>query len=129
MALEVGVTEFYASGFMDKKPLLLIANCGTTFFEKEVTRYRNQFLGGAMQKTTYNVSMPNLRDTYRRKFNVVDLFNRDCYGTWSVQFAVQTKSWYKILVLSLLGMCETNALKAYRKCVGTMDHYSWLVKL
>jgi hypothetical protein len=41
-----------------------------------------------MQKTTYNVSMPNLHDTYRRKFNAVDLFNRDCFGTWSVQFAV-----------------------------------------
>ena len=129
VALEVGNTEFYASGFMDKKPLLLVANCGTTFFEKGVTRYRNKFSGGAMQKSQYNVSMPNLHDTYRRRFNAVDLFNRDCYGTWSVQFAIQTKSWYKRLFLALLGMCENNALHSYRKCVGPMDRYSWLVKL
>jgi hypothetical protein len=51
--LETGVWTFYASGFMDKKPLLLVANCGTTFYEKEVTRVRRKFEGGAINKTTY----------------------------------------------------------------------------
>lgn len=127
--LETGTWTFYASGFMDKKPLLLVANCGTTFYEQEVTRHRSKFEGGAMVKSQYQLSMPNLHDTYRRKFNAVDLFNRDCFGTHSVQFAVHTRSWYRRLFLALLGMCETNALKAYRKTVGPMQRYTWLCKL
>ena len=71
--------------------------------------------------------MPCLHDTYRRKFNAVDLFNRDCFGNYSVQFTVQTKNWYRGLFLALLGMCETNALKAYRRSVGEMERYTWLV--
>ena len=51
--LETGVWTFYASGFMDKKPLLVVANCGTTFYEKEVTRVRRKFEGGAITKTKY----------------------------------------------------------------------------
>lgn len=129
VALETGVTTFYASGFMDKKPLLLVANCGTTFFEKEVTRVRRKFEGGAIVKSRYEVSMPNLHETYRRRFNAVDLFNRDCFGTYSVQFAINTRNWYRRLFLALLGMCETNALKAYRRTVGPMTRYAWLCKL
>jgi hypothetical protein len=33
------------------------------------------------------------------------------------------------LFLALLGMCETNALKAYRRTVGPMTRYAWLCKL
>jgi hypothetical protein len=33
------------------------------------------------------------------------------------------------LFLALLGMCETNALKAYRHTVGPMERYTWLCKL
>ena len=73
--------------------------------------------------------MPYLHDTYRKKFNAVDLYNRDCFGNYSVQFAVQTKNWYRRLFLALLGICETNALKAYRKCVGDMERYTWLMQL
>lgn len=127
--LEKGTWTFYASGFMDKKPLLLVANCGTTFFEKEVTRHRSKFEGGAIRKSHYQVSMPNLHDIYRRKFNAVDLFNRDCFGKKSVQFAVHTRSWYRRLFLALLGMCETNALKTYRKCVGPVTRGKWLCML
>lgn len=29
----------------------------------------------------------------------------------------------------MLGMCETNALKAYRHTVGPMTRFAWLVKL
>ena len=51
--LDTGVCTFYASGFMDKKPLLLVANCGTTFFEQAVTRYRRKFEGGALRRSQY----------------------------------------------------------------------------
>ena len=51
--LDTGVCTFYASGFMDKKPLLLVANCGTTFFEQVVTRFRRRFEGGALRRSQY----------------------------------------------------------------------------
>ena len=70
-----------------------------------------------------------MHDLYRQNFNAVDLFNRDCFGKYSVQFAVMTRSWSRRMFLACLGMCETNALHAYRKVVGPITRYEWLVKL
>lgn len=70
-----------------------------------------------------------MHDIYRRHFNAVDLFNRDCFGSHSLQFAIQTKCWWRRMFLALLGMCDTNALKAYRHTVGPMPRYEWLVLL
>lgn len=50
-------------------------------------------------------------------------------GPLSVQFAVKTKSWYRRFFLAMIGMCETNALMAYRYEVGPIERYSWLCKL
>ena len=33
------------------------------------------------------------------------------------------------MFLALLGMCETNAMKAYRNTVGPITRYEWLVLL
>ncbi len=70
-----------------------------------------------------------MHDTYRRNFNGVDLFNRDCFGEHSLQMAVKTRSWTRRMFLALLGMCETNAMKAYRNTVGPITRYEWLVLL
>ena len=70
-----------------------------------------------------------MHDTYRKHFNAVDLFNRDCFGVNSLQFAVQTKSWARRLFLALMGMCSVNALNAYRATVGEMTTYEWTVQL
>lgn len=70
-----------------------------------------------------------MHDTYRRNFNGVDLFNRDCFGEYSLQMAVKTRSWTRRFFLAMLGMCETNALKAYRHHVGPMTRWAWLVTL
>ena len=43
--------------------------------------------------------------------------------------AVKTKSWYRRFFLAMLGMCETNAMHAYRHSVGPMSRYEWLAKL
>lgn len=67
-----------------------------------------------------------MHDIYRKQFNAVDLFNRDCFGKHTVQFAVQTKSWWRRMFLALLGMCETNAMKAYRYTVGPVGRYDWI---
>jgi hypothetical protein len=70
-----------------------------------------------------------MHDTYRRNFNGVDLFNRDCFGSYSLQKTVLTRSWHRRMFLAILGMCETNAMKAYRTCVGPITRFEWLVTL
>lgn len=70
-----------------------------------------------------------MHDTYRRNFNGVDLFNRDCFGEHSLQMAVKTRSWSRRFFLALFGMCETNAMKAYRTTVGPITRYKWLCEL
>lgn len=57
------------------------------------------------------------------------MFNRDCFGLHSLQFAVRTRSWYRRLFLGVFGMCETNAMNAYREVVGPIERYEWLCKL
>lgn len=70
-----------------------------------------------------------MHDTYRRNFNGVDLFNRDCFGTYSLQKTVMTRSWHRRMFLAILGMCETNAMKAYRKEVRPITRFEWLCLL
>lgn len=70
-----------------------------------------------------------MHDTYRRNFNGVDLFNRDCFGKYSLQMTVLTHSWTRRFFLAVLGMCETNALKAYRETVGPITRHQWLIEL
>ncbi len=111
--LDKGKTTFYAGGHMDKKPMLLIATCGTSLPGKEVKRYRREYVDQAIQRTTYVVAQPNMHDLYRTNFNAVDLFNRSCFGPYTLQFAVNTKSWVRRMFLAMLGMCETNAMNAY----------------
>ncbi len=129
VALEVGETWFYAGAFMDKIPLLLVGSCGTSVDAEEVTRDRTEWVGGSFVTSHYKVRQPGMHDTYRRNFNGVDLFNRDCFGEHSLQMAVKTRSWTRRMFLALLGMCETNAMKAYRHTVGPVTRYSWLVML
>lgn len=127
--LERGEREFFAGAFMDKIPLLLVGTCGTSTLASEVTRERTVYRDGGFQTTRYTVRMPVMHDTYRRHFNGVDLFNRDCFGSLSLQHAVRTKSWARRLFLALIGMCEVNALNAYRATVGPMTRYEWLMQL
>lgn len=82
--LEVGKTTFYAGAFMDKIPLLLVGNSGTSLPAEEVTRDRTEWVEGGFVTTKYKVRQPVMHDTYRRNFNGVDLFNRDCFGEWSL---------------------------------------------
>jgi hypothetical protein len=109
--------------------MLLLTTCGTTLMGPAVTRVRRVYEEGEVKRTEYQIAQPNMHDIYRRHFNAVDLFNRDCFGSHSLQFAIQTKCWWRRMFLALLGMCETNALKAYRHTVGPMPRYEWLVLL
>ena len=43
--------------------------------------------------------------------------------------AVRTRSWVRRMFLAILGMCETNTMKAYRHQVGPVTRYKWLVML
>lgn len=70
-----------------------------------------------------------MHDTYMRNFNGVDLFNHDYFGSYSLQKTVLTRSWHRRMFLAILGMCETNAMKAYRTCVGPVTRFEWLVML
>lgn len=127
--LEVGKKTFYAGAFMDKIPMLLVSSCGTSLLADEVTRDRTEWVQGSFKTTYYQVRQPVMHDTYRRNFNGVDLFNRDCFGEYSLQKAVKTRSWTRRMFLALLGMCETNAMKAYRSTVGPITRYAWLSDL
>lgn len=82
--LEVGKTTFFAGAFMDKRPLLLVGSCGTSLDAAEVRRDRREWVGGSFVSSHYNVRQPVMHDTYRRNFNGVDLFNRDCFGEHSL---------------------------------------------
>lgn len=125
----MGNTAFYAGAFMDKIPLLLVGTAGTSLDAPEVTRDRTEWVEGGFVTTKYKVRQPGMHDLYRRNFNGVDLFNRDCFGEHSIQMAVKTRSWTRRFFLAMLGMCETNALKAYRQTVGPITRYAWLCKL
>ncbi len=127
--LEVGRTTFFAGGFMDKRPLLLVGSCGTSIDAEEVTRDRREWMDGSFRTSRYRVRQPVMHDTYRRNFNAVDLFNRDCFGEHSLQMTVKTRSWHRRYFLALLGMCETNAMKAYRHQVKHITRWDWLVLL
>lgn len=129
VALECGVKPFFAGAFMDKRPLLLVGTCGTSLDAEQVQRDRTEWVEGGFVTSRYNVTMPRMHDTYRRMFNGVDLFNRDCFGDYSLQKAVKTRYWHRRFFLALLGMCETNALKAYRHEVGPMTRFAWLMHL
>lgn len=66
-----------------------------------------------------------MHEIYRSYFNAIDLFNRSCFGSFTLQFAVLTKSWSRRMFLAMLGMCETNAQNAYKE-VGPVERYQWL---
>lgn len=70
-----------------------------------------------------------MHDTYRRNFNGIDLFNRDCFGKHSLQKAIATRGWERRMFLAIFGLCETNAMKAYRSTVGPITRFKWLVEL
>lgn len=127
--LERGTHTFYAGGHQDRKPLHLIATCGTSLQGESRTRYRRDMEAGQIVRQTYTLEQPVMHSLYRSKFNAVDLFNRDAMGPLSVQYAIKTKSWYRRLFLALLGMAETNAMLAYRKAKGEIQRYEWLCML
>lgn len=93
--LETGEVTMYAGGFQDKKPMLLVATAGTSLPGETVVRQRREFRDGGVVRTEYECTQPGMHDQYRRHFNAIDLFNRDCFGSHSLQFAVQTRSWYR----------------------------------
>ena len=83
--LEVGPTKFFAGAFMDKKPLLVLSTCGTSLDAESATRVRTEYdAEHGFRRSTYDVAQPMMHDMYRRNFNGVDLFNRDCFGSWSL---------------------------------------------
>ena len=127
--LDRGERTFYAGAYMDKIPLLLVGTCGTSALAAEVTRERSVYRDGGFETVRYSVRMPGMHDTYRRNFNGVDLFNRDCFGSYSLQHALRTKSWARRLFLALVGMCEVNAQNAYRATVGEITRFEWLLQL
>lgn len=119
--MERGEMDYWASGILDKKPMYVVSTCGTTL----ITHVAMRESGGE----TIEVPFPEMNALYRQYFNGIDLFNRDCFGPRSVQMAIKTKSWYRRFFLAILGMCEVNALNAYRAEVGPIDRFTWLAKL
>jgi hypothetical protein len=124
--LEKGVTPFFASGVLDKKPMYVIASCATTV-PTEVAQRKSRDEQG--RSVTVEVPFPEQNAIYRRYFNAIDLFNRACFGVRSINGAIKTKSWYRRLFLSCVGICETNAMNAYAYSVGHVERYEWLARL
>ena len=63
---------------MDKKPMYLVATCGTSLpGEVTIRRTHGTHAGPA---PSYELPQPNMHATYRKYFNSVDLFTRDCFG-------------------------------------------------
>jgi hypothetical protein len=99
--LDRGETEYYASAVLDKKPMYVVSTCGTSIITHVAMR--------GPKDNPIEVRFPEMNALYRKHFNGIDLFNRDCLGPRSVQMAVKSKSWYRRFFLAILGMCETNA--------------------
>lgn len=119
--------EYYASGLLDKKAMYVVATCGTSLITRVAQRRTRNPKSQA--PPTYELPMPEMHALYRRYFNAVDLFNRDCFGPKSVQMSIKTHSWYRRFFLAILGMCETNAMNAYRMEKGHIERFTWLSKL
>ena len=113
-----GVKKVYAGGPRERRPLHLIATCGTSLPGEWRTRYRHDMVAGAIVRRTYTLEQPVMHSIYRSKFNAVDLFNRDAMGPLSVQHAVKTRSWYRRLFMAVVGMSHPNAVLAYRRSKG-----------
>ena len=126
VTLDKGTTPFFACGVLDKKPMYVVASCGTSI-PTEVAQRKTRDAAGRTK--TVEVPFPEMNALYRRYFNAVDLFNRSCFGVRSVNGAIKTKSWYRRLFLSFIGICETNAMNAYSYSVGHVERYEWLSKL
>lgn len=62
----------------------MLATCGTTLLGDAVTRVRRVYEDGEVKRSEYKLAQPNMHDLYRKHFNAVDLFNRDCFGTHSL---------------------------------------------
>lgn len=79
--MDRGVVPFFASGVMDKKPMYVVASCGTTLVT-EVAQRKTADAHGKIK--TVEVPFPEMNAIYRRYFNAVDLFNRSCFGPRSM---------------------------------------------
>ncbi len=82
--LECGTTTFIAGASMDKKPQLLIGTCGMSTPGEPIVRERREFKDGAITKTRYTASQSHMSDMYRGNFNAIDLFNRSCFGNYTM---------------------------------------------
>lgn len=82
--LDSGVRTFFAGAHMDKKPMLLVASCATSLPGEEIKRDRREFIDNEVVRTSYTCSQPVMHDLYRRYFNSIDLFNRACFGNYTI---------------------------------------------
>ena len=69
---------------MDKKPMLLVASCGTSLPGEMMMRPTRDFISGSVVRTRSLIVQPKMHEMYRKNLNAVDLFNRDCFGNYTM---------------------------------------------
>ena len=69
---------------MDKKPMLLVASCGTSLPGEMMMRPTRDFISGSVVRTRSLIVQPKMHEMYWKNFNAVDLFNRDCFGNYTM---------------------------------------------
>jgi hypothetical protein len=111
------VIQVLAAGHHDKKPMHLVATCGTMLPAPIVQRLRSYMNdSGCVQRKKYLMEQPMVFWIYRRFFNAVDRADRIALGPRSVIAAWRTKQVLHRLFAAVFAMTEANGYHALRAC-------------
>ena len=121
--------QLFAASHCDKKPCHLIATRGSSIPGKQKIRYHRRFENGNLVAQRYTLQQPVFHELYRNNFNAVDVFNRQAIGPNSLINVVGTKVWWKRVLITLLGMAETNAYLAFCHLHGKISRFEFRKRL
>ena len=109
------VTSLFASGHMDKPPMVLVHTSGHGLAGDQRKRLWRSFDAkkGQYVKEKYTLDQPDVHARYRGTFSKVDIFNKMSLGPNSLQMVYKTKEWVNRFFLAVLSMCITNAYLAH----------------
>ena len=122
--------EIFASGQMEKQPLLLVASCSTDQpREPRVFTITVKESDGSTVGKTISYATTVVHGKYRGQFSAVDICNRICQGEDPFSDAWRTTQWEFRVIGELFGAISTNAFFAMRKwkagCEALTTNQCW----
>eukprot|EP00873_Tetraselmis_striata_P002151 jgi/Tetstr1/422415/TSEL_013253.t1 len=119
-----------AAIWMDMKPRMVAATCGTNKKLPPHERIKVKLQGGQIVRSTYDVELSEQHGMYNQHCNAVDIHNKLSIGPGTVGDAWQSKCPLMRFFLCTLGMIETNAFLAYNHtCEEEISRRAWKCQL